>query len=166
MSFPPIIAPLPRVLILGTMPSVKSLGVGQYYGHPQNSFWWIMSKIALFPMELDYSERVARVQGAGICVWDVLSDCQRPGSLDANIVRESEVPNDIVGFLEKYPSISMVGFNGAAAKAIYKRHNLLLDGALDICQLPSTSPAYASMKKEKKLDIWRNALASHLNALK
>ena len=166
MSFPPIVGHSPRVLILGTMPSVKSLDVGQYYGHPQNSFWWIMSKIASFPMELGYSERVAKVQEAGVCVWDVLSDCQRPGSLDANIVRDSEVPNDIASFLKKYPSISMLGFNGAASKAIYKRHNLLVDEALGLCQLPSTSPAYASMKKEKKLDIWRNALMPHLNALK
>ena len=166
MSFPPIVGLSPRVLILGTMPSIKSLDVGQYYGHPHNSFWWIMSQIALFPMALDYSERVAKVQEAGICVWDVLSDCQRAGSLDANIVRESEVPNDIVGFLRKHPSISMLGFNGAAAKTIYKRHNSLSDDELDLCQLPSTSPAYASMKKEEKLGIWRSALIPHLNPLK
>ena len=38
-SFPPIEPDRAAVLILGTMPSVRSLEQMQYYGHPQNQFW-------------------------------------------------------------------------------------------------------------------------------
>ena len=164
MSFPPIISSSPKVLILGSMPSLRSIDDHQYYAHPQNSFWWIMSQIIKFPLELDYSARITKVQEAGVCIWDVLNTCQRDGSLDSNIVRDSEVPNDIVGFLKKYSSISVIGFNGAAAKAIFKRHNMLPSyDLLSLSQLPSTSPAYASMKKEQKLDAWRKVIEPYLN---
>ena len=73
------------------------------------------------------------------------------------------MPNDIAGFLKKHPSISLLGFNGASAKVIFKRHNELPCGDVDLCQLPSTSPAYASMKKEQKLDVWLNAITPHIS---
>ena len=42
-GFPPILGPDPRVLVLGTLPSRKSLEKQEYYGHPQNAFWKIMA---------------------------------------------------------------------------------------------------------------------------
>ncbi len=41
-SFAPIAGPRSRILILGTMPGVKSLEKREYYGHPQNTFWKII----------------------------------------------------------------------------------------------------------------------------
>ncbi|HZX26552.1 MAG TPA: DNA-deoxyinosine glycosylase, partial [Telluria sp.] len=34
--FPPVADDRTRVLILGSLPSEKSLALGQYYGNPQN----------------------------------------------------------------------------------------------------------------------------------
>ena len=34
-----------KVLILGSMPSMKSKEVGFYYGHPKNRFWSTLSAI-------------------------------------------------------------------------------------------------------------------------
>lgn len=34
-----------KILILGSMPSVKSREVGFYYGHPKNRFWRVLEKV-------------------------------------------------------------------------------------------------------------------------
>ena len=33
----------PHTLLVGTMPSITSHGLSQYYGHRNNAFWWIIS---------------------------------------------------------------------------------------------------------------------------
>jgi len=67
------------------------------------------------PAGLDYSARVDELKAAGIAVWDVLYDCERPGSLDSRIVRASEKPNDVPGLLSNSPTIKLLAFNGGAA---------------------------------------------------
>ena len=41
-SFPPIVDEHSEILILGSVPGVKSLQMQQYYAHPQNQFWKLM----------------------------------------------------------------------------------------------------------------------------
>ena len=43
-SFEPVVGcnKHPHTLLLGTMPSITSHKVSQYYGHPSNAFWWIV----------------------------------------------------------------------------------------------------------------------------
>jgi len=166
-SFAPIISssPNPRILILGSMPSQKSLQKQQYYANPRNAFWWLMAKLLEASMHTEYVNRVQQVTASGIGVWDVLHDCDRPGSLDRNIVRSSEAPNDVIGLLTRYPSIRIVGFNGAAANTIFKRHwsaEVALLSDVEFVQLPSTSPAHARLSRDEKLTIWRAALSDFL----
>jgi len=44
-GFEPILGKNPRVLILGSMPSVASLKKHQYYGKTQNAFWRLMGEL-------------------------------------------------------------------------------------------------------------------------
>ena len=79
-SFEPVADENARVLVLGSMPGLKSLQAGQYYAHPQNRFWPFMGQLVGAGPDLPYPERCRRLARAGIALWDVLSCCERPGS--------------------------------------------------------------------------------------
>jgi len=162
-SFPPQLAADCRVLILGSVPSARSLELRQSYGHAQNLFWPLMGELFDAGPELAYSERVARLQALGLGIWDVLKHCQRPGSLDSSIVRDSEVPNAIPRLLRTHPGICAIALNGGKAREAFRRHiEPQLDAALrarvEILALPSTSPANASMARAEKRRRWRALL--------
>ena len=160
-SFPPIADARATRLILGSMPGAASLAAHQYYAHPQNAFWRIMGSIFNVAPDAAYGERVRALQKAKVAVWDVLQSCERPGSLDASIRRDSEVANDFTAFFAQHPRVTQVYFNGAAAEASFKRHcaELLRDPQISFQRLPSTSPAHASLRFEQKLMVWRGAMA-------
>ncbi|MGH1542114.1 MAG: DNA-deoxyinosine glycosylase [Arenicella sp.] len=150
-----------QILILGSMPGQKSLQEHQYYAHPQNAFWWIMSELLKFDLKQTYQQRVEALLNARVAVWDVLAQCSRPGSLDSNIKRASEVPNDIAGLLSKQATIKAVFFNGKTAGQSFWRHHRTIKESLptlEYVDLPSTSPAYASMHRHEKMEQWRRVL--------
>ena len=155
-SFPPVAAPDARRLILGSMPGEASLSAGQYYAHPRNAFWRIMGDLLGAGPVLSYPERLARLTAVGIALWDVVADCERSGSLDAAIVRESVQANDFRRFFVEHPGIERVFFNGAAAESLFRRHVLPgLNGMpIELYRLPSTSPAHAARGYAEKLAAW------------
>ena len=160
-SFPPIADARATRLILGSMPGAASLTAQQYYAHPHNAFWRIMATLTGVSTSAAYLERVRALQDAKFAVWDVLRSCERPGSLDASIRRDTEVANDFVVFFAQHPNVTQVFFNGGAAQASFKRHcsALLCDSRLSFQRLPSTSPAHASLRFEQKLAAWRAVMA-------
>lgn len=152
-SFPPLVAADARILILGNMPGVVSLQADQYYAHPRNAFWRITAALFGFDAEASYDDRVRRLTGAGIAVWDVLQSCRRSGSLDAAVEPDSMVANDFAAFYAAHPGISHVYFNGAAAERNYRRL-VEVTGPRQHTRLPSTSPAH-TWTFEAKLAAWR-----------
>jgi hypoxanthine-DNA glycosylase len=155
-GFPPVAAADARILILGSMPGQASLAAGRYYAHERNAFWRIMGDLFGAGPALPYGQRLARLQAAGIALWDVIAACQRSGSLDADIVPGSVRANDFRGFFAGHPGIARVYFNGAAAETAFRR--LALPGLdappLPIQRLPSTSPAHAALGYAEKLAAW------------
>lgn len=162
-SFPPQVAEGCRLLVLGTVPSLRSLEMRQSYAHPHNLFWPFMGELYDAGPDLPYAERIARLHAAGVGIWDVLKHCERPGSLDSSIRPESEVPNDIPGLLDTHPTIRAIALNGAKAQQVFARRiggrigpARLAD--IEILALPSTSPANASIPRTVKLERWRDLL--------
>ncbi|HEY3730618.1 MAG TPA: DNA-deoxyinosine glycosylase [Steroidobacteraceae bacterium] len=160
-SFAPVVGARTRILILGSMPGVASLAAGQYYAHPRNQFWGIMGALCGAGPERSYRERLRILTRARLGLWDVLESCVRPGSLDAAIEHASATPNDLPALLRQR-AITRVCCNGGTAHRALQRYfaaRLAREFAdLEVCALPSTSPANASWSYARKLRAWRTAL--------
>lgn len=158
IGFPPLLAgqnESVNTLILGSAPSVKSLQMQQYYAHPQNSFWWIMGQLFNFDHQQPYAQLQQSLCDNGVIVWDVLASCEREGSLDSAIQGDTEIANDIPMLLSHYQGINRILCNGGVAFKLLKRHyRELFSQSLEVLKMPSTSPAFASMSKEQKLEEW------------
>jgi hypoxanthine-DNA glycosylase len=156
-SFPPIIGPNARILILGSIPGAASLAANEYYAHPRNLFWRIIADLLDTDPLLDYSSKTQALIRAQIALWDVMKSCYRPGSLDAAIDKQSIVANDFNALFKNHPQIQQVFFNGATAEQSFRRLVLLGLNCLPLSlqRLPSTSPAHAAMSYQQKLAHWR-----------
>ena len=152
-SFPPLVAPGARILILGNMPGVASLQAQRYYAHERNAFWRLMAALFCFDASAPYDDRVSALTGAGVAVWDVLKHCRRIGSLDSAVEPDSMVANDFESLYAANPTITHVYFNGAAAEKNYRRLVTAPDHRA-YSRLPSSSPAQ-TMSFDAKLAAWR-----------
>lgn len=147
-----------RVLVLGSMPGAMSLQQAQYYAHPRNRFWPLMEALCGVDPGLDYATRMQRLQRAGVGLWDVIGMCRRSGSLDAAIVRGSEVANPLPALIATLPSLQAIACNGGAAHAAFVRWVQpalpVMAIALPVLALPSTSPANAAWSLPRLLEAW------------
>jgi hypoxanthine-DNA glycosylase len=156
-GFPPVADSRARVLVLGSLPGRKSLLEKEYYAHPQNAFWPVMKEI--FGAAGNYEERCACLLRHEVAVWDVLRASVRPGSMDADIQQSTATANDFDTFFEQHPCVQGVAFNGRKAEKLFRdivtSHRA---SRLRKLSLPSTSPAYAAMPFEGKLERWRSGM--------
>lgn len=155
-SFDWLAAPDAQILIVGSMPGIASLQQQQYYAHPRNAFWPIMQQIFNWP-DLDYQQRCKALISEKIALWDVLRSCRRRGSLDGNIETDSLLINDFSTFFHRHPNIKAILLNGGKAAQLFRRH-VTVPAGIALIPLPSTSPAYAAMSFEVKLEKWRSAI--------
>ncbi|MCA6067836.1 DNA-deoxyinosine glycosylase [Chryseobacterium sp. RG1] len=153
-SFPPIIDETSKILILGSIPGVKSLEKQQYYAHPQNKFWKIIFELFNEDFTDDYEERINILKKNHIALWDVIDSCERKGSLDSEI--KNEEANQIEELLEQYPDITAIFCNGGKS---YKNLQKVLgkNFKTPIILMPSTSPLH-TVSFEKKLEDWKSIL--------
>lgn len=157
--FPPVEARQAKVLILGSMPGIRSLEAGQYYAHPRNLFWKIIERLLDIPATAPYSQRCRLLAARGIALWDVIGCCERSGSLDSAIRNETLEPNDFGRFFASHRDLKYIFFNGAKAEEVFQRRVApsVSDKVDDLAlvRLPSTSPAYASLSFDDKCRAWR-----------
>jgi TDG/mug DNA glycosylase family protein len=164
-GFPPISRQDARVLILGSLPGEESLSRQQYYAHRSNRFWWIMGELIGASPDLPYEARLERLKDSRIALWDVCAAAIRPGSLDASILPVSVEANDFLAFFSRHPALQLICFNGNAAGALFRR-KVRLGVDFRTQQLPSTSPAHATMPADQKLAAWRAVLGDFIQSAK
>lgn len=153
------IPPQCRVLVLGSMPGVASLQAAQYYAHPRNRFWPLMQVVCGVEATLAYPARMAALNAAGVGLWDVIGRCERHGSLDASIVRGSEVPNALGAVIAGLPRLQVIACNGGTAHQLFMSRIAptlpASDGAPTVWSLPSTSPANAAWPLPRLQAAWQ-----------
>ena len=146
-----------RLLVLGSFPGAASLAAQQYYGHPRNQFWTILSGLwGVDMVGMAYPRRLAELATRGLGLWDVYAACHRPGSLDSAITAAE--PNDLAGLVARLPRLVAIAHNGGeSAKA------MRITGALGlpVHRLPSSSPAHAAWSLARKQVAWGAVLAAH-----
>lgn len=153
VGLPPEIGRDARLLVLGSFPGAASLAAGQYYAHPRNQFWPLLS--ALWGIDLvacPYRRRLAELRRRGVGLWDIYASCRRRGSLDQAI--EDAIVNDLAGLRRRAPGLRLVVHNGGEAARAMRR---VAELGLPALRLPSTSPANAGWSFERKLQAWRAA---------
>ena len=151
--FEPLIWDDSQILILGTFPSIVSFEQSFYYAHPRNQFWKILSAIYDMPADTQ-EERIKILAEKKLALWDVIASCTRANSSDTNL--KDIIPNDFETFLSKYP-IKKLLFTGRKAESIFEKYFSHLNIKRE--RLPSPSPAYAAMKFEEKLTIYKSLLS-------
>lgn len=140
-----------KVLILGSFPSVKSREEGFFYGHPQNRFWKVTSRIFGEELPVTVNEKKSFLIRNHIAVWDVIGSCEIEGSSDSSI-RDVTV-NDLSVILDT-ADIRAIFLNGKKAEQYYLKYLLPILKRNAVC-LPSTSPANAAWGLEKLTDAWQ-----------
>ena len=150
--FPPVTRPDTRLLVLGSLPGAVSLAQARYYAHPQNLFWRLIGAVIgrdLVP--LAYEDRLEALLDARVGLWDTVAAATRKGSLDADI-RLHEA-SDLAALAAELPDLRAIAFNGGTSARIGRKQ---LAGTTDLAliDLPSSSPAYASLPFEKKREAW------------
>jgi hypoxanthine-DNA glycosylase len=155
-GLPPVIARHTRLVVLGSFPGVASLNAGQYYAHPRNQFWPLLSAIwGVDLVALPYRQRLADIRARGLGLWDVYAACRREGSLDSAI--EDAELNDLAGLKRRAPGLRGVAHNGGeSARASAVTQAL----GVPVWRLPSSSPANASWSFEQKRAAWAEVFAA------
>ncbi|MBN7773100.1 DNA-deoxyinosine glycosylase [Clostridium aminobutyricum] len=148
--FEPVYNKNSRILILGSLPSVKSRENGFYYGHPQNRFWRMLAGVYEAEIPQTVSQKKEFLYQCNIALWDVIESCEIKGSSDSSI-REVVVA-DIHAVLGQAP-IERIFANGKTAQRLYNKYAKEKTGR-EIIELPSTSPANAAYSLEKLIQKW------------
>lgn len=149
-SLAPIYNQNSKILILGSLPSVKSRSLGFYYAHPQNRFWKVMEN--LFEVSLNTKEdKINFLSEYHIALYDVIESCEIEGSSDASI--KEVVPTNLEPILST-ANIKHIYTTGKKAYELYQRYQFP-NTKIEATLLPSTSPANGAYSMERLLEAYQ-----------
>ena len=152
--FPPLYDANSEILILGSLPSVKSREQMFFYGHPQNRFWKVMSAVLGEALPTTIEQKKQMLLKHRIAVWDTIYSCDIIGSSDSSI--KNVTPTDLRRIL-KESKVQRIFCNGGTSGRYFQKYQQKVLG-MEATVLPSTSPANAAFSVEKLIRIWGEAL--------
>ena len=152
--FPPLYDANSEILILGSLPSVKSREQMFFYGHPQNRFWKVMSAVLGEALPTTIEQKKQMLLKHRIALWDTIYSCDIIGSSDSSI--KNVTPTDLGRILEK-SEVQRIFCNGGTSGRYFQKYQQKVLGK-EATVLPSTSPANAAFSVEKLIRIWGEAL--------
>lgn len=152
--FPPLYDANSEILILGSLPSVKSREQMFFYGHPQNRFWKVMSAVLGEALPTTIEQKKQMLLKHRIALWDTIYSCDIIGSSDSSI--KNVTPTDLRRILEK-SRVQRIFCNGGTSGRYFQKYQQKVLG-MEATVLPSTSPANAAFSVEKLIQIWGEAL--------
>ena len=147
----------PRALLLGSFPGIQSLKKKQYYAHPRNLFWRLLSEAHGEKCPSDYPRKLKLLKRKRLALCDVLEGCRRTGSLD-NAIKKAVPSRAVRVFLLRFPAIP-VFFTGKKAKSLFVRFLAAEAGRRQLVCLPSPSPANMTRSLTEKKREWKKAFA-------
>ena len=151
-SIPPFINENSKVLILGSLPSIKSREDGFFYAHPQNRFFKALAGIFNEEEPKTIIDRKEFLNRHNIALYDVIYECDICGSSDSSI--KNVVPIKLKELLKQYPNISKIYTTGKKSKDLYDKY-LLKDIGIEAISLPSSSAANAGMSQSQLIEAYR-----------
>ena len=117
--FPPLYDEKSRILILGSLPSVKSREQMFFYGHPQNRFWKVISRVLGEKLPVTIDEKKAMLHAHHIALWDAIYSCDIIGSSDSSI--KNVTPTDLSKIVEA-SKVTKVICNGKTSGKYYAKY--------------------------------------------
>ena len=152
--FPPLYDANSEILILGSLPSVKSREQMFFYGHSQNRFWKVMSAVLGEALPTTIEQKKQMLLKHRIALWDTIYSCDIIGSSDSSI--KNVTPTDL-GRILKESKVQRIFCNGGTSGRYFQKYQQKVLG-MEATVLPSTSPANAAFSVEKLIRIWGEAL--------
>jgi len=140
-----------EILILGSLPSVKSREQNFFYGHPQNRFWPLLALLFGERAPETVEEKKALALRHHVALWDTIYSCDIIGSSDSSI--RGVVPTDLRPILAG-SGVRRIFCNGRTSGMYFHRYQEKTLG-LKAAVLPSTSPANAAWTMERLAEAWR-----------
>ena len=150
-EFDPVYDRNSEILILGTLPSVKSREQRFYYGHKQNRFWKVIAALYGEAVPVTIEEKKKILLRHHIALFDVIAECDIAGSSDSTI--RNVVPTDLSVILKQAP-VRKIFANGNKAYDLYMNSSYQKT-EMEAGRLPSTSPANAAYQMERLLQSWK-----------
>lgn len=152
--FPPLYDENSEILILGSLPSVKSREQMFFYGHKQNRFWPVLAAVLGEEAPTTIEEKKAMVLRHHIAMWDAIYSCDIVGSSDSSI--KNVVPTEL-GRIVRESKIRRVFCNGQTSWKYYHKYQEKELG-ISATVMPSTSPANAAWSMARLTEAWKEIL--------
>lgn len=143
-----------KILILGSIPSIKSREIGFYYSHPKNRFWKTLEQVYEEKIPNTKDDKINFLHKHHIALFDVLKSCDIDSSSDNSI--KNPIPNDLVPIL-KETNIEFIFTTGKKAYQLYQKYCYPIT-KIKAIYLPSTSPANCPKGIDEKLVTIYNQL--------